>query len=200
MGHFEAAGRPFSWWVGLADEPPGLGAALERAGLVRAETELAMAADLSSIQAPPLPDGLRIERARTAEAVAAFARVNAANWSPPDQTVIEFYRRAMPVLLARDARLRLYVGYLDGEPVATAEVTMGGGVVGLYNVSTLARYRRRGIGTAITVAPLLDARAEGVGTAVLQASQDGQGVYARIGFRATGTYTEYHPPRSNRSG
>ena len=39
------AGRPFSWWVGPADEPGDLGALLEAAGLTASETEVAMAAD-----------------------------------------------------------------------------------------------------------------------------------------------------------
>jgi hypothetical protein len=39
--------------------------------------------------------------------------------------------------------------------------------------------------------PLLDARAEGHTLAVLQASADGQGLYARLGFEERGRYTEY---------
>jgi ribosomal protein S18 acetylase RimI-like enzyme len=79
--------------------------------------------------------------------------------------------------------------------VATAEATLAGGAVGLYNIATLAARRRRGFGRALTLAPLLDARAEGYGLGVLQASSDGAGVYRRAGFRETGVYTEYQPRR-----
>ena len=51
-------------------------------------------------------------------------------------------------LLSADAPLWLYVGYLGDRPIATAELTAAAGVVGLYNISTLAAYRRRGFGTA----------------------------------------------------
>jgi GNAT superfamily N-acetyltransferase len=190
---FRTAGRPFSWWMGAADRPARLGEALRRAGFEAAESEVAMAADLDALVEPPVPAGLRVERARTPAQLDDFAAVLAANWSPPDPSVARFYAAAAPYLLASGSPLRLYVGYLDDEPVASAELTVGGGVVGLYNIATIERRRGRGIGSAITAHPLLDARAEGHRTGILQASADGLNVYARLGFRPTGHYTEYKP-------
>ena len=66
-------------------------------------------------------------------------------------------------------------------------------MAGLYAVVTLPWARRRGIGTALTVAPLVEARAAGYRTATLQASVGGQGVYARIGFVPCGAFREYKP-------
>ncbi|MGK4006899.1 GNAT family N-acetyltransferase [Sorangium sp. So ce1036] len=195
IAYFRRAGRPFSWWVGPADEPAHLGELLCAAGLEAAESELGMAADLEALRAPPpAPRDLEIRRARTPAEVRDFARLNAANWTPPDPYVMQFYEMATPALLSEASPLWLYVGYLGDTPVATAELTVGGGVVGLYNISTLAPYRRRGIGSAMTLRPLLDARAAGFRAAVLQASEDGAGVYARVGFVATGRITEYKPP------
>lgn len=195
LAYFRGVGRPFSWWVGPADRPADLGDALRTAGLGAAESEVAMTADLDALpESTPAPDGLRIERARSREQVRDFAAINAANWDPPDADVTRYYEAAAGVLLADDAPLRLYVGYLGGRPVATAELTAAGGVVGLYNIATLAAYRRRGIGGALTLRPLRDAGSEGYRTAVLQASSDGAGVYARVGFVPAGRYTEYKPP------
>ncbi len=196
VDYFSAVGRPFSWWLGPADRPRDLDRALLDAGFAAAEMEVAMAAELGALGRAELsPHGLQIRRATTTRQVGEFARINAANWSPPDPHVLRFYRLAAPLLLRSDAPLRLYLGYLGDEVVATAELAVGGGAVGLYNISTLAAHRRKGIGTAITLRPLLDAREEGHSLGVLQASPDGQGVYARLGFRATGRYTEYQLPR-----
>lgn len=191
-GHF--AGRPFSWWVGPADRPDGLGALLQRAGLLPADTEQAMAADLAALgSGDPSPGGLDIRRERTAAQLHDFAAIVAAGWTPPDADVLRFYERAAPALLAGDSPLWLYVGYLEDTPVATAQLTLGGGVVGLYNVITVEGYRRRGFGTAMTLRPLLDGRARGERIAILQASPAGAGVYARVGFTTFGRITEYKP-------
>lgn len=190
--HFNTVRRPFSWWVGARDRPPDLAQALLEAGFEAAESELAMAADLNALHITDLaPYGLRIERVRTAKQIHDFAAINAANWVPPDQAVIRFYEAAAPALVAPEAPIRLYVGYLGEEPVSTAELTVSGGVAGLYSISTLEAHRRRGIGSALTLRALLDAREMTLRTAVLQAAVDGLGVYTRLGFRATGQFTEY---------
>ncbi len=82
------------------------------------------------------------------------AETEIANWLPPDPIVPRFYQRAEAVLLDSDCPLRLYVGYLDDVPVATAELAVGGGVVGLYNISTRETHRRRGFGSRLTLQPL----------------------------------------------
>ena len=193
---FTGVGRPFSWWLGPTDEPAELGAILLDSGFEAAESEVAMAVELRRLGSADLsPHGLRIERATTPAQVRDFARINAANWNPPDELVLRFYDLATPLLLRPDCPLRLYVGYLGDEAVATSELTVCTGAVGLYNISTLVTSRRKGFGSALTLRPLLDARAEGHDTAVLQASADGQGVYARLGFKETGQYTEYQLPR-----
>ncbi|HSE67818.1 MAG TPA: hypothetical protein VLB12_12600, partial [Gemmatimonadales bacterium] len=142
---FAERSHPFSWWVGPGDRPDDLGQQLERAGLEPAESELAMALDLTALPGIDLaPNGLSIRRVGTPEELREYARINAANWSPPDPLVVEFYARAAPVILHPASPLWLYLGYVDATPVATAELTVGGGVVGLYAISTLAAYRRRG--------------------------------------------------------
>jgi GNAT superfamily N-acetyltransferase len=80
----------------------------------------------------------------------------------------------------------IYVGRLRGEPVAINVLYNGGGVAGLYAVGTSPAARGQGIGAAISLQPLLDARAQGYNYGVLFASKLGLPVYERIGFRQTG--------------
>jgi GNAT superfamily N-acetyltransferase len=191
---FARTGRPFSWWHGPADQPPDLATYLQAAGLRPAERELAMAADLTALPlGEHLPENLSIQRVRMARQLNDFAAIVAAGWTPPDQHVLRFYARATPALLRPDAPLWLYVGYFGDVPVATAELTVGGGVVGLYNIITQPAYRRRGIGTAITLRPLRDARERGATTAILQASGEGARIYARVGFTPFGDIGEFKP-------
>lgn len=195
LSHFRTAGRPFSWWVGPADSPADLGSRLEAAGLRPAEAELAMSARLDAAlsAAAPAPPELSIERVASRAQLTDFAAVNAANWSPPDENVVRFYDLAASSLLSAVSPLRYFVGRVDGAPVATVELAIGGGVAGIYNVATRAAFRRRGYASAVMARALEEARAAGLRTAVLQAAPDGIGVYRRLGFSEFGTITEYKP-------
>ena len=77
-----------------------------------------------------------------------------------------------------------YVGYADGEPVSTAATVMGGGVVGVYNVATLAGRRRSGYGEAVMRHALEQARLKhGVSRTILQSTPQGFDLYQRMGYR-----------------
>ncbi len=91
--------------------------------------------------------------------------------------------------------LQKYLGLLNGEPVATAELFLSHGVAYLGGVSTLPQYRRQGIGAALTLAALRAARQQGYRVGVLTASPVGIPIYRRIGFQELGMYSVYlwHP-------
>lgn len=194
IAYFRERRRPFSWWVGPADRPRDLGRILEDLGLERSEAELAMALPLGALPAAlPAVTGLEVRRVTTPADLGAFARLSAANWTPPDGNVVAFYRLAAPALLDAGSPQLLYLGSLDGEPVATAEATVAEGVAGLYNISTRPRCRGRGIGSYMTWKPLHDARARGCDLGVLQAAPEGVSIYRRLGFQAFGDITEFKP-------
>lgn len=101
---------------------------------------------------------------------------------------------ARPAIIERDALLNVpelshYTGYLDGVPVATAMRFSSHGIAGLFNISTLPAYRRRGIGAAMTMRAALDGLSEGCTASYLQASDAGRPLYERLGYR---TITTYH--------
>lgn len=194
VAYFQERGRPFSWWVGPADQPNDLGRTLEAVGLARAETELAMALPLGELPGhmASVP-GLEVRRVGGPAELDTFAELSAANWTPPDPNVIAFYRLAAGALLDPESPQWLYVGYLEGVPVATAEATVAGGAAGLYNISTRPPYRGRGIGSMMTWRPLRDALARGCDLGVLQAAPEGVSIYRRLGFRPFGDITEFKP-------
>ena len=194
VAYFRECGRPFSWWVGPADRPDDLGRTLEAVGLARAETELAMALPLRELPGQPSPvPGLEVRRVGKPAELDTYAELSAANWTPPDPNVLAFYRLAAAALLRRESPQWLYVGYLEGVPVATAEATVADGTAGLYNISTRPPYRGRGIGSMMTWRPLHDALARGCDLGVLQAAPEGVSIYRRLGFRPFGDITEFKP-------
>ena len=82
-----------------------------------------------------------------------------------------------------DFPFRGYLGYLDGKPVSTSCIIFGGGAAGIYNVSTLPEARGKGLGAAITLKSLQDAREMGYRISVLQSSDMGFNIYKKLGFR-----------------
>jgi GNAT superfamily N-acetyltransferase len=79
---------------------------------------------------------------------------------------------------------RGYVGFRNGEPIATAAVVRAAGVAGVYNVGTLPGHQRRGYGEAIMRAALEDIRREhGHERTILQSTPQGLTLYLRMGYR-----------------
>ena len=90
-----------------------------------------------------------------------------------------------------DTRFQTYLALLDGKPVATSQLFLSEGVAGIYNVSCIPDARGQGIGSAVTLAPLLEAREMGFRIGILQASQKGHNVYSRLGFQDYGKLSVY---------
>ncbi len=86
---------------------------------------------------------------------------------------------------------RTYLALLNGKLVGTSQLFLSGGVAGIYNVSCIPEARGQGIGSAITLAPLLKARELGYRIGILQASKQGYGVYRRLGFQNFGKLSVY---------
>jgi GNAT superfamily N-acetyltransferase len=90
-----------------------------------------------------------------------------------------------------DGQFQTYLALLNGKPVGTSQLFLSEGVAGIYNVTCIPEARGQGIGSAITLAPLLKARELGYRIGILQASQRGYGVYRRLGFQDFGELSLY---------
>ena len=66
--------------------------------------------------------------------------------------------------------------------MAALELTLAAGVGGIYNLSTRAAHRRRGIGGALLQRACRRASELGARTAILQASAAGASLYRSFGF------------------
>lgn len=90
--------------------------------------------------------------------------------------------------------IRYWVGYADGVPAACSNLVVLDHIAGINIIGTLDAYRGRGFGAAITWAAVNDGAEAGGRIAVLQASELGQPVYERMGFRTVTTYKTYLRP------
>jgi GNAT superfamily N-acetyltransferase len=96
----------------------------------------------------------------------------------------EHFRRLVAPALLELAGVRCYVGEAAGEPaVSGLGYTLGDGV-GVFNIATPPRWRRRGYGAAMTARAIADGLGDGGRWAWLQSSPAGYSIYERLGFQA----------------
>lgn len=194
QARFADRATPFRWYVADDSRPADLGARLKARGFHRAGTGVPMVLDLEALPASlPVPDGVHVTRVRTRQDQACFAAVLAPVFTPDlDPPPFAALEAALPLGLY-DAKPR-YLATVDGVPAATSVLVEADGVAGIHAVATVPAFRGRGVGTLVTLLPLLEARARGHRLGVLQASAMGEPVYRRIGFEAIGMQHIYTSP------
>jgi GNAT superfamily N-acetyltransferase len=184
-----------AWWTGPTTRPATLGRTLESYGFVLEEL-VGMAVDLHALrQARPVA-GLVIERVHHAETLRQWGHVYALGFDLPSEAAAGWLAG---MDFAAQQPLRHYLGSMEGVPVAISSLCLAAGVAGIYSVATLPPFRRRGIGAAMTLAPLREAQTQGYRTGILQASAQGFTLYARLGFREVckiGAYTWNHDSKA----
>ncbi|MFC4810525.1 GNAT family N-acetyltransferase [Paenibacillus sp. GCM10023250] len=177
---------PFTWLTWEHDAgAAGLTKALAAHGLNKVDEVSGMSLSLTgwTHEEPAIP-GFTVRPVRTQAEMAWFRQI-----VPP---IFGFQGEAADVLvrineaaaIGGNPAFRHYAGFVDGQLAAIATAVRDGETVGIYNVATLADYRRRGLGSALTAHALREAQASGAQLAVLQSSRMGEGVYRAIGFSA----------------
>ncbi|GCE22846.1 GNAT family N-acetyltransferase [Dictyobacter kobayashii] len=185
MTPFKVRQVPMLWWIFPGTRPANLGQYLKKSGLQYNGSEPGMALELSHLPAAlPQIEGFSIEEVESAAALEEWIHVSAIAFGGAAASIDPEYVRFEQCLgWGKDLPSRRFLGRLDGKAVATSSIFLGAGIAGLFSVGTLPEVRGRGIGTAISMAPLSVARALGYNIGVLQASPAGYSVYSRIGFR-----------------
>lgn len=188
----QALHAPLLWDIGPTMQPVGLGEHLLRHGFTDEGDEPAMGIALADLPATlAVPEGVTVERVRDRASLEEWVRTSGVGFGIPDPIVGELRAAVLRDDLGDAAAAHYYLARLHGEPVATAAVTLAAGVAGIFAVTAIETARGRGIGAAVTMAPLLDARERGYYVGVLQASEMGYPVYTRMGFTEQFRYRVY---------
>lgn len=172
----------FTWWMEPPLKPSDWQPALSKHGFGYSDGTPGMAMDLQMLKEPTeTVPGLEVRVVADDESLREWVKVFVHGYGLPsdwEDTVLDLWRA-----MGLGFPMRNYLGYLDGKPVSTSTVFYGGGVAGIYCVATLPEARGKGIGSAVTLKPLHNARELGYAIGVLQSSEMGFNVYKRMGFR-----------------
>lgn len=177
---FHSRNVPALWHLDPASQPADLAQRLDHLGCRALSSGVCMAAALDSLpQTIQLAVGLSVQRVTTESDLNTWLDV----WMHADDELRQPREQLYQNLgLSGTQPLRHYLARLDGEPVGVSQLFLGRRAAGLYSVSVLPAFRRRGVGTALTLTPFHDARAEGYILGVLGPSPEGQPLYEKLGF------------------
>ncbi|MFF7648227.1 GNAT family N-acetyltransferase [Streptomyces canus] len=168
------------WSIHVRGVPgPLVTEAAARHGLTCFEREpLMVRRPAQGLPAEPVVDALRV-RAVSVDELDLYARTVAEGFEAPHEM---FLVLADPSLEKING-VTFYLAELDGVPVGTGMTATSGDLTGIFNITTLPGYRRRGYGRAMTLEMVRAGFAAGAGTAYLYASKMGEPVYQSVGFR-----------------
>jgi ribosomal protein S18 acetylase RimI-like enzyme len=188
--HFAARQSSWSLWLCEGLLPTGLSRRLPRLvrefGLSRNSVTPGMIA--SSLVPGRAPAGLEIRRIADAPARASFCRILSRIFEGPSHQLTAMYQRE--ALWSQD--FRGYVGSVNGWDVCAGFAVAAGGTLGIYALATLPEFTRRGYASALIRHAADESRAiDGELPLVLQATETGQRLYARLGFHSVTEFTLY---------
>ena len=188
---------PFMWQVGALTKPHNLGEYLVIAGLIKEESP-GMYMNLREIDEIKYQEALdhskiKIERVSNSKEEEQWIDICFSTFEL-DKFKNEIGQMWSLYFKFCDAYLAIY----EGKPVGVSLVFYSSGVAGIYCCGVCPEYRNRGIGKAITMAPILQAKKKGYEISVLTASQLGFYAYSKIGFKECCKYETYiYTPQEN---
>jgi len=183
IAHFEKSGRDFEWVVFRHDTPADLKDRLLAHGFEAEDPEAIMILDLDDLPAALLePVHHDVQRIHDPDRIEDVMAVREQVWQR------DFSSAAKSLLnrLKDDPdSIGLYVVYVDGKPVSTAQIAFyeQGAFAGLGGAATLPGYRGRGLYTALLAIRVQEAKRRGVRFLDADASPMSRPILEKFGFQ-----------------
>lgn len=178
---FLADGLPFVWWITPCSQPRNLGDSIEKNGFKLIAQIPGMAIDMDKLNDNiPVLQELTIRKVTDYKGLALWTEVLLQSFGIPltsRDDCLELFNN-----LLQDKSCLYYLGFINGSPISVSLLFCGTATAGIYWVGTLPEARKKGVGAAITLKALLDAREIGYPLAILRASVLGYPVYKKLGF------------------
>lgn len=183
--HYERRGVPMLWIHHPSSEPADLGERLTERGLEEVEIAPGMAANLAELPDPrPAPDGIEVREVTEKDDVERLFELIVWRWNIPPEHAHHYKAVVEPFQVGKpSAKLRVWMAWRNGVPLAKAALHIGGGAAGLHGVATKPEARGLGLATILTLKVFKAAREEGQQLGVLHSSPMAESLYAKLGFR-----------------
>ena len=199
IAYFSTRLVPFSWAIGPTTLPINLAHYLKARGFTHIHDGTGMAADLQTLpEAIATPANFRVAEVSDIDMLQTYSTTSMKGFSSTEEYMRIYSDTYRAIGFAENSPWHHYIGWLNDEPVGVSSLLLHAGVAGIYGVATVPEARRLGIGSAMTLAPLREARRRGYRVGVLSPSEMGLSVYKRLGFRTYCTMSFYRLAPENR--
>ncbi|WP_309890355.1 GNAT family N-acetyltransferase [Archangium sp.] len=170
----------------VSELAPSLEAALLANGFRREAEARVMVCTRESFTPAPVPEGFSwsvLTSGSSREEIRVFSETSRRGFSPDEP--YEASEEEISKTLGELKEGRSVLGRMEGSPAVVGSFTPPhGGITELGGVATLERFRKRGLGTALTSRVAQEAFARGVDMLFLSTITEEAGrIYERVGFR-----------------
>ena len=192
VGYFKRRHLPLTWPVGPMALPPNLASYLEAHGFTHSHYSTGMAADLQAMPEENVtPGDFRVEVVSNLALLETYTVTSTRGFGSTEEGTRIYHETYKNIGFGKHLPWQHFIGWLADKPVGVSSLLLHAGVAGIYGVATVPEARRQGIGAAMTLAPLREARQRGYRVGILSPSEMGLGIYKRLGFRTYCTLSFY---------
>jgi GNAT superfamily N-acetyltransferase len=186
---FSERNVPWIWWLGPDTRPTDMLRRLTKHGLTGHSPLPAMAATLPFRQRTINPD-ITVWQAENRSDLEAASQIRRSIFELPPDTNFSYFED-MATDWLRNEQAHLYLARSkDGPPASIGALILGEGYPGVYVMTTLPAWERKGLGSAILDHILRDAENNGHNMIFLTASAKGFPLYQKFGFEHLFDYQE----------
>jgi GNAT superfamily N-acetyltransferase len=184
---------PCSWWIGPEMQWRDLGEIIQDYGFVFGGGSAAMSLELKNfhLESSTGPD-INIFLVSNPTELEQYLEVLQRSFHMPLYTIESLYSLYSHKSTDDDVTKYHYLGIDHGKAVACASLFLAGGSAGIYHVGVLPGLWGKGIGKKMTSHCLQMACELGCRISVLRASKQGEGMYAKLGFKEYGQFHLYY--------
>jgi GNAT superfamily N-acetyltransferase len=152
-----------------------------------------MVADLSQMPEPdPVPAGIDVREVTDDRSAQQVFELIAWRWNIPAECRPHLDAFEDVFLVGRPgAKVRCWLAWRDGVPVAKCVLHLAAGAAGLYGVVTRPEARGLGLARRLALDSLQAARQAGYSLGVLHATPMAESLYAKLGFRNVAPFRLY---------
>ena len=186
---FSERNVPWIWWLGPNTQPKDMLQRLSALGLTGHSPLPAMALALSAREKAINPDVL-VWQAKKRSDLEAASQIRRSIFELSSDIFFSYFEDMAEEWL-QNASARLYLArYKDGPPASIGALILGNSYPGVYAMTTLPEWERKGLGSAILERILREAENDGHSMIFLTASPKGYPLYQKFGFEHIFDYQE----------